>query len=130
MICNIERGFSCDKLCDAPLCPLDRDIKWRHWFPDEPICTAKQFRGLDWVRNQRKIKKRARDKSRYFTLEMLKRNCRIRTGIKGLSPDIPSDKEKRKVQKWLSKHPPQRRIPREERKKFTERMKNSRGTQT
>ena len=121
----IEKACSRYLKCTAPLCPLDRDIESGMWFPDEPICTAKQFGGLDWVRNQRKIKKRARDKSRYFTLKMLKRNCRIRTGIKGLSPDIPSDKEKRKVQKWLCKHPPRRRTSSEERKKFIDKMKDS-----
>lgn len=124
-----EKACSRYLKCTAPLCPLDRDVERRMWFPDELICTAKQFGGLDWVRNQRKIKRRARDKSRYFTLEMLKRNCRIRTGIKGLSPDIPSNKERRKVQEWLSKHPPKRRISSEERKKFMEKMKNSSGSQ-
>lgn len=121
----IEKRCPRYQKCAAPLCPLDKNIERRIWFPDEPICRAMRFRELDWVRNQRKIKKRARDKSRYFTIEMLKQNCRIRTGIKGLSPNIPSDKEEKQVQKWLSKHPPQRSISLEERKKFREEMENS-----
>lgn len=120
----MEKACSRYLKCTAPLCPLDRDVERRMWFPDEPICTVKRFGGLDWVRNQRKIKKRARHKSRYFTLEMLKRNCRIRTGIKGLSPNVRCDNEEKQVQKWLSKHPPQRSISSEERKKFREEMEN------
>ena len=121
----MEKTCSCYLKCAVPLCPLDRDIERRMWLPNEPICAAKQFGGLDWVRNQRKIKKRAVDKSRYFTIEMLKQNCRIRTGIKGLSPNVRCDNEEKQVQKWLSKHPPQRSISPEERKKFREEMENS-----
>ena len=114
------------QMCNAPLCPLDRDIKWRHWFPDEPICTAKKSRDLDWTKNQKKIRKRALDKSRYFTYDMLKRNCRIRTGIRGLSPNMPCESEEKRVEKWLSRHPPKRGMSSKERKEFTQKMRKLR----
>jgi len=108
--------------CDAPLCPLDKDIIWRYWFPDEAICKAKKFGEVDWIRNQRKIKKRAVDNSRYFTLEMLNRNCVIRRGIKGLNPGLPCDTEEERIRRWLARHPPRRSISTDERQRLADRM--------
>ena len=112
--------------CDAPLCPLDKDIEQRYWFPDEPICRAKKFSEVDWIRNQRKIKKRGLDNSRYFTLEMLKRNCVIRRGIKGLNPDLPCDTEEERIRRWLARHPPRRSISTDERQRLADRMRRLR----
>lgn len=122
----IEKKRPSCKTCDAPLCPLDEDIGHRQWFPDEPICKVRESGGLVWIRNQRKVKKRALDDSRYFTLEMLRRNCVIRGGIKGLSPDLPCNTEEKRIQKWLAKHPPRRTISGDEREKLAERMKRLR----
>ena len=120
-----ERCRSC-QTCDAPLCPLDKGIDRRCWYPDEEICKVNQFSGIDWIKNQRKIKKRAIDMSRYFTLEMLKRNCVIRRGIKGLSSNLPCDTEKMRIQRWLAKHAPRRSISSEERERMAERMRRLR----
>lgn len=121
-----EEGCRSCQTCDAPLCPLDEDIGHRQWFPDEPICKVRECGGLVWIRNQRKVKKRALDDSRYFTLEMLRRNCVIRGGIKGLSPDLPCNTEEKRIQKWLAKHPTRRTISGDEREKLAERMKRLR----
>lgn len=114
------------RYCDAPLCPLDKDIEQRYWFPDEPICKDRKFGMLDWIKNQRKIKKRTLDNSRYFTLEMLKRNCVIRRGIKGLNPDLPCDTEEKTIKKWLARHPPRRSISTDERQRLADRMRRLR----
>jgi len=73
--------------CNAPMCPLDKDIEFRIWFPDEPICNSICAKKLGWIKNQRKIKKRATDKGRYFILSMLKQPCIIRRGIQEIDPD-------------------------------------------
>ena len=114
------------KMCDAPLCPLDKDIQWRYWFPDESICKDRKFGMLDWIKNQRKIKKRTLDNSRYFTLEMLNRNCVIRRGIKGLNPDLPCDTEEERIRRWLARHPPRRSISIDERQRLADRMRRLR----
>ena len=111
------------RYCDAPLCPLDKDIQWRYWFPDEPICKDRKFGMLDWINNQRKIKKRTLDNSRYFTLEMLKRNCVIRRGIKGLHPDSSLESETRRITTWLSNHPKKKGISSERREELRQRMR-------
>lgn len=109
--------------CDAPLCPLDQDIGKGMWFAEEPICPRRQFGQLDMIKTQRKIKKRAGNRSHYFTVEMCTRHCRIRKGIKGLSPSLPRDNEPQRVKRWLARHPPERGISEEERRQFGHRMK-------
>ena len=41
--------------CDAPLCPLDKDVDLRIWYPDEPICKGHYAKGVRWIRKQRSI---------------------------------------------------------------------------
>ena len=71
--------------CSAPLCPLDSG---NHvWFPDEGICRNK----LDWVKNQKKIAKKAKDREGYYTIDMLKQIQRVTAGIVGADPDRVND---------------------------------------
>ena len=105
--------------CGAPLCPLD-----------EEICTSIKCGNKDWIRNQRKIKKRAANRNFYFTYEMLCRNCQIRRGIDGLDPDNTSfsdfsDKkaDKKAEESWLKKHPEKRKWTEEEKYRLASPLK-------
>ena len=73
--------------CSASLCPLDKGVGTYCWYPDEPICSFRQFQRLDWVRKQRLIAKRHGSIDRYFTVKMLQEIQRVRKGIKGADPD-------------------------------------------
>jgi len=96
--------------CSAPFCPLDPEsLKHGIWYPDEDICQKRSV--PDWVRVQRKIAKRTPDVDKYFTFEMLNRNCVIAQGIVGLDPD---KEEKPQLKRWLEKHPPKRKLTEEE----------------
>jgi len=114
--------------CNAPLCPLDDNIEDRVWYPDEPFCRFKKNQKIGWIKNQKKIKKAATNESHYFTFRMLKQNCCVRKGIKGIHSDTPFDTEEKKIQKWLIKHPPKRCFSDEERKKFVQKMKKYKQT--
>jgi hypothetical protein len=88
--------------CSAPLCPKDTGVALRTWFADEDIC-----RLLDvpaWVKRQRKIARKVVPGG-YFTLAMLKQDCRICKGMKGIDPD-GSDKERAADEAaWFKEHP-------------------------
>jgi hypothetical protein len=84
------------------MCPRDEGIADRTWFPDEDICRLADV--PDWVKRQRKVSRRAAPGG-YFTLTMLRRDCRIARGIKGIDPD-GTDKERTAGEDaWLKAHP-------------------------
>jgi hypothetical protein len=88
--------------CSAPLCPKDEGIADRTWFPDEDMCRLADI--PEWVKRQRKISKKAAPGG-YFTLAMLKHDCRITQGIKGIDPD-GTDKERAADEAaWFNAHP-------------------------
>jgi hypothetical protein len=92
--------------CSAPLCPKDEGTADRTWFPDEDICRLADVPG--WVKRQKKISRKAALGSSpggYFTLAMLKQDCRIRKGMKGIDPD-GTDKERAVCEAaWFKAHP-------------------------
>jgi hypothetical protein len=88
--------------CSAPLCPKDEGIADRTWFPDEDICRLADVPG--WVKRQKKIFRKA-VMGEYFTVAMLKHDCQIRTGMKGIDPD-GTDKERAAGEAaWFKAHP-------------------------
>jgi hypothetical protein len=88
--------------CSAPLCPQDEGIADRTWFADEDICRLADV--PEWVKRQRKISRKAA-MGGYFTLAMLKHDCRIRKGMKGIDPD-GTDKERTADEAaWFKAHP-------------------------
>ena len=90
--------------CSAPLCPRDPGLASRPWFPDEEICRArKETSGLKWIENQRKVQRKAKSVDRFFTLEMLDRDCIIRAGIEGIDSDAKDPEAD--LQRWLESHP-------------------------
>jgi len=104
--------------------PLDEEsLRNGVWYPDEEICTSIKCGNKDWIRNQRKIKKRAANRNFYFTHEMLCRNCQIRRGIDGLDPDNTSFSDKKAEESWLKKHPEKRKWTEEEKYRLASPLK-------
>jgi hypothetical protein len=88
--------------CSAPLCPKDEGVVDRAWFSDENICRLSDV--PEWVKRQRKISRKAA-MGGYFTLAMLKQDCRICKGMKGIDPD-GADKERAADEAaWFNAHP-------------------------
>jgi hypothetical protein len=88
--------------CSAPLCPRDEGAVDRAWFADEDICRLADV--PEWVRRQKKISRKA-VLGGYFTVAMLKHDCQIRRGMKGIDPD-GTDKERAADEAaWFKAHP-------------------------
>jgi len=98
--------------CSAPICPLEDKIKNLNyiWYPNEEICSKHRNQ---FIKTQKKIKKKARDVDKYFTLKMLDRNFIVGAGIVGLDPDKDEESQ---LKIWLKKHPLKRQISDEEKK--------------
>jgi hypothetical protein len=93
--------------CSAPLCPMSLDKQNTNciWYPDEEIC--RKIKGLpSWVRQQRKIAKKAKPENcwRYFTIDMLKVRFRVTSSVKGLDPSVDLEKEGLQLKTWRNKH--------------------------
>ncbi len=115
---NQCRHFDC---CSAPLCPLDeKHLRTDIWYPDEEICSLKTV--PNWVKTQKKVAKKTKDKDTYYTYEMLNRNCKVGTGMTGLNPDKP---EELQLIAWLEKHPQKKAISEKQKKILIEARKKS-----
>lgn len=71
--------------CIAPLCPLDGSLPDAIWFSNEPICKARGYQRLHWIKAQKKIARIGADG--YFTHRMLENTRRVGKGIGGIDPD-------------------------------------------
>lgn len=115
---------NCQKFqfCSAPLCPMidNKDI----WYPDEEICSLREFSHFPWIRNQKKLARKAKE-GFYFTPRMLEHNCKITQGIKGLNPDKDLSTMESDEKKWLKEHPEKKELTEEEKKAFRERIQAS-----
>jgi hypothetical protein len=88
--------------CSVPLCLRDEGVADRTWFADEDVCRLADVPA--WVKQQRKVSRKAAPGG-YFTLAMLKHDCRISKGIKGIDPD-GTDKERAAGEAaWFTAHP-------------------------
>jgi hypothetical protein len=108
--------------CSAPLCPKDEGIVDRTWFPDEDICRLADV--PEWVRRQRKVSRKAALDG-YFTLAMLKQDCRISKGIKGIDPDGTDTERATDETAWLKAHPVMSVEMREKRRAVAEKNRAS-----
>jgi hypothetical protein len=89
--------------CSAPLCPKDEGIADRTWFPDEDICRLLVVPG--WVKRQKRVARKSTFEDGYFTVAMLKQDCRITQGMKGIDPN-GDDREREKWEAaWFKAHP-------------------------
>jgi hypothetical protein len=89
--------------CSAPLCPKDGGIAGRAWFPDEDICRLADV--PEWVKRQRKVAKKSSFEGGYFTAAMLKHECRISRGMKGIDPNGDDRERARDEAAWFKAHP-------------------------
>ena len=89
--------------CSAPLCPMDEISMQQIWLPDEEICKHRSHLEDRFVKQQRKIQKKARDRDTYYTLEMLSVECIVKAGMTGIDPDRAYNPQ---VEIWMRKHPP------------------------
>ena len=83
--------------CKAPLCPLDttKSDSRQVWYPDEPICSAREYQSIYWIENQRQIVGTAGSKRGFFTLRMLKATKAVKKGVLGIDPDsLPSERKR------------------------------------
>lgn len=108
-------------VCDAPICLLDSEKENCIWFPDDGIC-KKNF-PPDWVKIQKKIKKKTRSLDTYYTYEMLNRNCIVKGGIVGIDPDREREGQ---IRRWFRNHKPKKVLTEEEkeilRKRFAKKL--------
>jgi hypothetical protein len=88
--------------CSAPLCPRDEGIAKRTWFPDEDICRLADV--PEWIKRQRKVSKKA-DPNGYFTLAMLRHDCRISKNMKGMDPNRTDKEQAAGETAWFKAHP-------------------------
>lgn len=94
---NFEKG------CSAPLCPLDEGSREHGiWYPDEEICSRKDFQSLDWIRKQKAIVKAKSPFDKYFTPAMIQAISQVRKGILGINPDQPLEKARETERKWIA----------------------------
>ena len=97
--------------CSAPLCPVAMNTR-AVWLSEDDICRRHDFKDSIIIRNQRKIKRRSGDSSRYFNYKMLSMEFIIRKGILGIGSDVPESLNKNQSLKlysereksWLSGH--------------------------
>jgi hypothetical protein len=106
---NMNKRINCRyyESCSAQLCPmlLDEQNSNCIWYPDEEICRKRK--GIpDWVRQQRKVAKKAKPENccHYFTLEMLKVRFRVTKSVKGLDPNMDLEKEGPQLKAWHNKY--------------------------
>jgi len=110
--------------CSAPLCPLDeKHLKAGIWYPDEEICRLKKI--TDWIKRQKKIAKKTKDKDTYYSYEMLNRNCKVGTGMTGLNPDIAEEPQ---LIVWLKKHPLKKALSEKQKNNLVEARKKRQTT--
>ena len=88
--------------CSAPICPMFGSSGI--WFPDEEICTSRNYSALPWIKRQRKISRKVRNKDFLFTYEMLNHNCIVTVATEGLDPDADFADTETLVKRWLKKH--------------------------
>jgi len=108
--------------CSALICPLNFSEIYI-WHPDEEICKNKDYSNLDWIKNQKKIAKKTKDVTKYFTFQMLNRNYRITKGIIGLDPEKDEGPQ---LKKWLALHPTMKKMSLTQRKAVAERFRKYR----
>jgi len=109
------------EFCSASLCPLDPEhSKVGTWYPDEEICRLKTV--PNWVKIQKKIAKKTKDKNTYYTYEMLNRSCKVGTGMTGLNPEKPEEPQ---LEVWFKKHPQKKAFSEKQKKMLIEARKKS-----
>ena len=94
-LCNL---FEPCETPEAPLCPIQSaTLRTGIWYPDEPICNARQFQNLSWIKKQRQIAAlKLKSSPGFFTVRMLNTIHVVTDYLRGADPD-QTDAES----KWL-----------------------------
>ena len=109
-LCNL---FEPCESPEAPLCPIQAiTLRTGIWYPDEPICTARQFQDISWIKKQKQIAAlKLKAKDGFFTVRMLD-TIHVVTGyLKGADPDEPDAESK-----WLRERSGKQRKTKRKRK--------------
>jgi len=97
--------------CNCPLCPMDEEsLRNGVFYPDDEICPLQAFCHEQWIRNQRKISKKVRNKDFYFTKKMLERNCIITSATEGQDPDHDLSEKDVDEEHWFKQHPEKHKL--------------------
>lgn len=87
-----------EKGCICQLCPMENDIDKHLWYPDESVCSSRQYARLPWLKTQRKVAKlHLGPDTGFFTVRMLEVIGRVSKGLQGVDPDSPGSE-----QRWLA----------------------------
>lgn len=73
--------------CEAPLCPLDDNLDSCIWYSDEEICRSSIFKKLQWIRIQKRLRKRQVSADGFFTKFRLNTMYACSPQTKGANPD-------------------------------------------
>jgi hypothetical protein len=89
------------KTLNAPLCPIQRNtLENGIWYADEPVCKAKKYQDIPWIKKQKQIAKMGlSDEDGFFTVRMLNTLKVLPKNIKGADPDDPDSESK-----WIHDH--------------------------
>jgi len=96
------------------------------WYPDEEICRFQSQNQKQWIRRQRKIAAKAKNKETYFTVSMLKHPCVIGVGITGIDPDGTDAQRELDERQFFVKHPKKRELSAEEKAEIADRLNRNR----
>lgn len=109
--------------CSVPICPLDEvSMSCATWYPTESYCNSRDYSNLSWVKRQRKISKKVRNKDFYFNYEMLCRDCRITVATEGLDPNRTDISEAQQLNRWFKRHPEIRKLSEQEKTEIARRL--------
>lgn len=92
-LCNL---FEECKTLNAPLCPIQENtLKNGVWYADEPICKAKRYQDIPWIKKQKQIAALGLSaEDGFFTVRMLNFLRVLPKNIKGADPDDPDSELK------------------------------------
>lgn len=92
--------------CSAPICPLDPDYKERIWYQNEEICQNREFKKLQFIKTQKRIRKYSKkfDISGVFTFSMLDRRIKIGKGFQGINDELNFKSFKSSESAWIKHH--------------------------
>jgi hypothetical protein len=93
------------KTLNAPLCPIQQNtINNGIWYADEPICKAKKYQDIPWIKKQKQIAKMGLSaEDGFFTVRMLNALHILPRSLKGADPDDPDSESE-----WIGERSPKR----------------------
>ena len=72
--------------CASSICPFENTYD-SIWYPDEEICNRRRCDLPEWIRKQRRIKRKAISRDRYYLKDDIEQIGRVSVKTKGRNPD-------------------------------------------